>query len=268
MDWLDVLRLCSQRIRDRVLPLLGSSGGGVELGVGAGGDITKRIDLAAEEALINTLRDFDVSCTLISEESGVVKIGSYPSEFYVIADPVDGTTNATRGLPFAATSIAVSRGTHLHGIETALVLDLLRNITYTAQKGRGAFRNGRRIRPSSISSLKEAVIGIDFNIFRRRELLNRLENLLKPVKYLRHLGANALEVCYVADGTMDMFIDLRGKLRITDIAAAYLILKEAGGFMITPSGEDVDAPLGATQRVAFIAIANQTLYNLVRELML
>jgi len=266
-DWLNLLIKCSQQIRKEVLPLFGSADASVGFGIGAGGDVIKKIDLVAEGALIKTLRDHGVSCTLISEEGGTKEVGPEPSGLYLTADPLDGTTNAVRGLPFMAVSIAVSRTPYLQDVETALVCDLFHNVTYTAEQGQGAFRNGGKIKPSLTSSLEEAVVGIDFNTFKIGELITRLTPVLRETKHLRHFGANALEICYVADGNTDAFIDLRGKLRVTDIAAAYLILREAGGVMVTPEGTKINVPLEAAQRVSFIAASNITLYERIKELL-
>jgi myo-inositol-1(or 4)-monophosphatase len=267
MDWLKLLKECSQKMREEALPFFGSPNAAIGFGTGAGGDIMKKIDLVAEKALIEVLENHEASCTLISEETGTKKIGAKPSEFYLTTDPVDGTTNALRGLPFMATSIAISRAPYLQDVETALVSDLFHDVTYTAQRDKGAFRNGKRIKPSATSFLEEAVIGVDFNTLRLRELAASLEGVLIRTRHLRHLGANALEVCYVADGTIDAFIDIRGKLRVTDIAAAYLILLEAGGIMVTPEGTELNAPLAADQKVSFIASANKKIYETIRESM-
>jgi myo-inositol-1(or 4)-monophosphatase len=267
MEWLDILKECSQRMRKDVLPFFGSRDAGIGFGTGAGGDVMKKIDLVAEKALIDVLEDHEVSCTLISEETGTKRIGTQPSDFYLTTDPVDGTTNAVRGLPFMATSIAVSRTPYLHDVEMALVSDLFHNITYTARRNKGAYRNEKRIKPSKTSSLEEAVVGVDFNTLRLGELVASLEGMLIRTRHLRHLGANALEICYVADGTTDAFIDIRGKLRVTDMAAAYLILLEAGGIMVTPEGTELNVPLAATQRVSFIAAANTKLYETIRSLL-
>jgi len=267
VEWLSLLEACSQRIRGRVLELFGSAEARVALGVGAGGDIMKKIDAVAEEAMIETLQDYDVSCTLISEETGTRKIGSKPSEVYVIADPVDGTTNAVRGLPFMATSLAVSSAPNLRDVKVALVTDLFHGVTYTAERGGGALKDGKRVTPSSVSSLVEAVVGVDFNSFKGEKLAAQFAALVGRVRHLRHLGANALEMCYVADGTTDAFIDLRDRLRVTDAAAAHLILKEAGGLMLTPEGREVDAPLSPTQRISFIAAANTQIYEKIAQIL-
>jgi fructose-1,6-bisphosphatase/inositol monophosphatase family enzyme len=105
MNHLSLLKACSQKIRKEVLLLIGSTEASIEFGTGAGGDTIKKIDLIAENAIIQTLQDHNVSCTLISEEEGTKKIGPKPSEFYVTADPIDGTTNALRGLPFILTTL-------------------------------------------------------------------------------------------------------------------------------------------------------------------
>ena len=268
VEWISLLNECSQKIREEVIGFFGSAEASVAFGVGAGGDAMKKIDLAAEKALTDTLKAHGISYTLISEESGIRKIGTTPEKLYVTVDPVDGTTNAIRGLPFMATSIAVSKAPNLLDVEVALVTDLFHNVTYTAKRGCGALRNEEKISPSKTSSLEESVIGVDFNTFKIRELANSLMPLLGEAKHIRHLGANALEICYVADGTTDAFIDMRGKLRTTDVAAAYLILREAGGIMVTPEGLEMNVPLAPTQRVSFIAAANTSMYNRITELLM
>jgi myo-inositol-1(or 4)-monophosphatase len=244
--------------------LYGSPDAASEFGKGAGGDTMKKIDLVAEKTVIDFFEEKKLSCTLISEETGTKKIGTHPGETYITIDPVDGTTNAVRGVPFFATSLAMSRAPYLKDVETALVSDLFHDVTYTAQKKRGAFRNGEKINPAQTGALQEAVIGIDL-AFRLKKGVATPERGVAAARHLRHLGANALEICYVADGTIDAFIDLRGRTRTTDIAAAYLIITEAGGIMVTPKGEELNARLNATQRVSFIAAANKKLHEVIKK---
>ena len=265
MDWMEILRECSQKMRRAALRYYGSPKAAVGFGVGAGGDVSKRIDLAAEKALIDCLSKHEISCTLVSEEAGTKKIGFGPSEYYVTTDPVDGTTNAVRGLPFSANVIAVSREPWLRDIETAIVTDIIHGINYTAQKNKGAFKNGERIKTSETSGLEDALVGVDLNTFRIEELVTKLEGLFKRGKHFRHFGANALDICYVADGSTDAFIDIRGKLRVTDMAASYLILREAGGIMVSPEGKELNAPLKPTQRLSFIAAANKAIYKAIQK---
>ncbi|MEM2093276.1 MAG: inositol monophosphatase family protein [Candidatus Bathyarchaeia archaeon] len=267
MDWESILLKCGENVHRQIIPLLkGASQKGPNLGVGAGGDPIKHVDLVAEKAIIDTLISHNVSFTLISEESGIRQYGENPKQNYVTVDPIDGTTNLTRGIPFYATSIAVSSKPTLNSVHAALVTDLLRKITYTAEKGKGAHRNGEKIFPSDETSLEEAVIGLDLNTYKVREIAPKITDLISRTKHIRHLGANALELCYVADGTTDAFIDIRGKLRVTDTAAAWLIIKEAGGKITRPDGEELSSKLDPKERVNFVASGNMKLHKIILEL--
>jgi myo-inositol-1(or 4)-monophosphatase len=124
-----------------------------------------------------------------------------------------------------------------------------------------------RIAPSKNTSLEEAVVGMDLNSYKVNRIIPRLTGLIERTKHIRHFGANALELCYVADGTTDAFIDIRGKLRTTDVAAAWLIVGEAGAVMTTPGGESLDARLDPKQRIDFIAAANQQIHRLILNTM-
>jgi len=170
------------------------------------------------------------------------------------------------GIPFYATSIAVSTKPTLNTIHTALVTDLVHNITYVAQEGKGAYCNNKKITPSKETALEEAVIGIDINTMRIQKLIPHLTSLAQKTKHIRHLGANALELCYVADGTTDAFIDIRGKLRTTDMAAAWLILYEAKAIITTAEGKLLNIKLDPKQTVRFIAAANKQIHTTISNL--
>lgn len=267
VNWLPILVRCKNNIRERIAPLLRKLDRPQQnLGIGAGGDPIKKTDIVAEGAIVNTLREHQASFTLISEESGVKEYGGHPHECYVTTDPIDGTTNLMRGIPFYATSIAVSAEPTLKSVHTALVADLFQDITYTAQKGHGSCRDNRKISPSKNASLEEAVIGLDLNSYRVQKIVPRLTALIEKTKHIRHLGANALELCYVADGKTDAFIDIRGKLRTTDMAAAWLILTEAGAMITTPSGKALDVKLDPKQKVEFVAAANHGMHKTILSL--
>jgi myo-inositol-1(or 4)-monophosphatase len=270
INWQHVLIQCKNNIQKQIAPLLKTlNKPQPDLGIGAGGDPIRQIDLAAENAITKTLEAYDISFTLISEESGIKEYGEAPQRHFVTADPIDGTTNLMRGIPFYATSIAVSTKPVLNTVYAALVADLHHNITYTAAKGKGAHRNNQKIIPSKNTSLEEAVIGIDLNTYKVKEIAPKISSLIQKTKHIRHFGANALELCYVADGKTDAFIDIRGKLRTTDIAAAWLIIQEAGAKMTTPKGNPLNVKLSPKQKVKFIASANrkihETILNLLKE---
>lgn len=267
-NWLQILKECETKIQKQIAPLIKTlNEPQPNLGIGAGGDPIKQIDLAAENAIVNTIKKHKISFTLISEESGIKEYGENPEETYVIVDPIDGTTNLTRGIPFYATSIATAKKPEFSAIETALVADLYNNVTYMAEKGKGAKRDNKKIKPSKNAILEEAVIGLDLNTYKIKELIPQITEIAQRTKHIRHLGANALELCYVADGKSDAFIDIRGKLRTTDMAAAWLIINEAGATITTPQGKPLEAKLDPKQTVSFIASANReihkTLLNLI-----
>jgi myo-inositol-1(or 4)-monophosphatase len=266
-SWLSLLIQCKNNIQKQIAPFQKTlKQPQPNLGIGAGGDPIKRIDLAAENAIINTLKNHKISFTLISEESGTKEYGKTPYKHYVTTDPIDGTTNLTRGIPFYATSITASTKPTLNTIHTALVADLYHDVTYTAQKGKGAHRNNKKITPSKEISLEEAVIGIDINTIKIQEIIPQLTSLIQRTKHIRHFGADALELCYVADGTTDAFIDIRGKLRATDMAAAWLIIQEAGAKITTPEGKPLTINLNPKQKVTFIAAANQKIHKTILNL--
>ncbi|MGB9672204.1 MAG: inositol monophosphatase family protein, partial [Candidatus Norongarragalinales archaeon] len=159
IDWLPILIRCRDNVKEHIAPLLETARRQQQpnIGIGAGGDPIKQIDMAAEKAIVETIVGQGISFTLISEESGIREYGKNPKENYVTADPIDGTTNLTRGIPFYATSIAVSTKPELNTVHTALVADLSHGTTYTAEKGRGAHCNDKKIVPSKQTDLEDAV---------------------------------------------------------------------------------------------------------------
>jgi myo-inositol-1(or 4)-monophosphatase len=264
VDWLQILLGCKDNVKTHIQPHLKTRGEPQpDLGVGAGGDPMKLVDLAAEKAIVEVFQQNGASFTLISEESGVKEFGVAPKQCYVTVDPIDGTTNLVRGLPFYATSIAVSTQPVLSSVHAGLVADLYHDTTYTALRGKGAYRDGKKISSSKAASLNEAMLGLDLNTYRVAEIVPQLTSLIQHTKHIRHFGANALELCYVAEGLTDAFVDIRGKLRTTDVAAGILILKEAGGTVTTPDGAELEVKLDAKEKVKFVASGNPQIHKTI-----
>lgn len=266
-NWQQILTECKNNVQTSIKPCLKTlKEPQPNLGKGAGGDFMKPVDLAAEKAIINTIEANSISFTLISEESGVQTFGRSPEEYYVTVDPIDGTTNLTHGLPFYACSIAVSRKPFLADVFAGLVVDLHHDITYTAFKEAGAFRDGEKITTSKNFLLEEAVVGLDLNTYKVKEVIPKLTDFIAKTKHIRHFGANALELCYVANGLTDAFVDVRGKLRTTDVAAGFLIVKEAGGLVTTPENKELNVPLDPKQTVSFVASSNLQIHKKILSL--
>jgi len=267
-DWLPILLQCKENVIAHVHPLLKTlKEPQPDLGIGAGGDQMRLVDLAAEKAIIEVLLKHSISFTLVSEESGVKEYGANPKACYVTVDPVDGTTNLVRGLPFYCSSIAVSHKPMLSDVYVAIVADLFQGTAYTATKGKGAFRNGEKITASAVTSLAEAVIGLDLNTYKGKDIAPKLSELIMNTRHIRHFGANALELCFVADGSTDAFVDIRGKLRTTDVAAGFLILKEAGGTISAPDGNPVDIELNPQKTLTFVASGNVKIHRAILGLL-
>lgn len=266
-DWQKILIECKTQVQKSIKPCLKTIRKPLpNLGVGAGGDAMKPVDLAAETAIVDTLKGYGVSFTLISEESGIMKFGDKAAECFVTVDPVDGTSNLMHGLPFYACSIAVSNKPELADVHAGVVADLFHGITYTAIKDKGAFRDGKKISPSKTTKLDDAMIGLDVNTYRIQEVAPKLTELIGKTRHIRHFGANALELCFVAEGLTDAFVDLRGKLRATDVAAAFLILKEAGGVITTPDNQVLNLHLDPKQTLSFIASGNMQIHEKILSL--
>lgn len=267
IDWQQIFTECKNNVQKAIKPCLKNLKAPLpNLGIGAGGDLMKPVDLASETSLVNTVLGHGVSFTLISEESGVKEFGAKPEECFLTVDPIDGTTNLMRGLPFYCSSIAVSNKPELTDVYGGMVIDLVHNVTYMAFKGEGAYRNGKKMETSKTASLNEAVIGLDLNTFKSKAVVPKVTALIENTKHIRHYGANALEICYVANGLTDAFIDLRGKIRTTDVAAGFLIVKEAGGVVTTPDNQTLNVKLDPTQKLSFIASGNQQIHQKIVNL--
>ena len=267
IDWLKTFSECKDNVKTHIRPLLKTlKEPQPDLGKGAGGDQMKPVDLMAEKAIVEVMLKNNISFTLGSEESGIQEFGASPKDFYMTVDPIDGTTNLVRGLPFYCTSIAVSRKPSLSQVFAASVTDLFHDVTYSAFEGEGAFRDGKKITPSTLTRLDEAVIGLDLNTYKIKAVAPLLSDVIQETKHIRHFGANALELCYVADGLTDAFVDIRGKLRTTDVAAGFFILKEAGGVVTSPEGKPIDVKLDPKQTLKFVASGNREIHEKILKL--
>lgn len=249
--WVRHLRNAAALARLHVLTCLKSSSCKDTVGTGAGGDVTKQFDLIAEQSMVEYLKRFS-AFTLVSEEAGLKRIGSKP-EGFVIMDPIDGSTNVSHGISFACIAIAFASELLFSSIEAAVVLDLFSGTCYHATNGKGAFKDGQQIQPAYSTSDKPSLVGVDDKFPQTHVDDNQLKSNTSCIRYTRHFGANALELCYVADGSLDGFVDLRGVFRGTDLAAPALILKEAGATLVNPEGSAITGPCTNDARYAYIA---------------
>ncbi len=217
---------------------------GKQLRIGADGTPTKHVDDIAEREILRVLYAEDHKVNLLSEEAGFVDLGG---ELLLVADPIDGTTNAVRGIPFYCVSLAIGRS-RLSDVETGLVMNLATGDVFEAIRGRGATLNGKPIRVSS-----EPVDGLVGVV--------ALGDRPKGAANLRCFGASALELCLVASGAFDAYHYTRPILRIIDIAAGVLIVREAGGVVDDGHGKPLDLPLSLDPRFILTAACNHAFAN-------
>lgn len=258
MKKIEVLEEAAKKVYDSVKHLPGTKESAGDFGRGAGGDISRKIDIVAEKTVLDYLKEINFPCIVLGEECGRVEI-SDNSEGFVIMDAVDGSTNAVRGIPFSCCSLAFATSDRLSSVTDAVIIDLYSGDLYSASKGKGAFMNGKKITVHKEKPLY-FVVGLDLSGI-SPDSLQKLSPIISASSHIRHFGAVALELAIFARGLVDLFVDLRGKLRITDVAAGYLIASEAGGIIVDKNLEPLDSGLSYDKKISFIAAANQEILN-------
>jgi myo-inositol-1(or 4)-monophosphatase len=245
-DWLEFCRRAANAARDAVHAYGSTAERAVETGRGEGGDTAYVIDRAAEDAVFGEIEALGVPLLAISEERGEVAVsaekrGIEGEPVRVVIDPVDGSLNAKRGLPFACVSIAIASGPRMGDVEVGWVAELDPRLTasdeprpgrdWWAVRGEGAFRDGEplpRLQPGPLE-----VLGLETA---RPELVAAASSEIESVgaRRIRALGSVAMTLCLVAAGQLDAMASLR-PIRSVDAAAAQLLVTEAGGAVTFPA---------------------------------
>ena len=214
------------------------------VGTGLGGDDTTAVDKAAEDAILARFRDLDV--TIVSEEVG--RLGSGTT--LVVIDPIDGSLNAKRGLPFFAVSVAVADGETMGDVHFGFVHDFGTGEEWVARRGEGAWLNGERlgaVRP------KDEIETLGFEATLTSLVARDAAKVVDVAYRLRIFGSLALSLCFLAAGRLDGVCSLKGA-RSVDIAAAQLLVRELGLaidlFDVDSAFEDAPLDLEGRSRVA------------------
>ncbi|EHP88348.1 bifunctional NADP phosphatase/NAD kinase [Methanotorris formicicus] len=275
MDMLNLAKKIVDNIDKGVKPLIGWEKSDEVIKIGADGTPTKRIDLIAENIASNTIEKY-CGAVLISEEIGINVIGK-DLEYIIILDPIDGTYNALKDIPIYSTSVAIGRinedlkkelnnmqkeeiaksikNQTINDLEVGVVKNLYTGDLYYAKKGEGAYllKNGekkeKKIIVSPTSNLKDASIGL-FVYGLSNNILDFIKD--KKVRRIRLFGSIALEMCYVARGALDAFININENTRLCDIAGGYVIVKEAGGEITDKNGKELNLRLDVNERTSLI----------------
>jgi myo-inositol-1(or 4)-monophosphatase len=187
-------------------------------------DLVTEADTASEGAIIQTLRQAFPEHAVMAEESGET---AGDRDCLWIIDPLDGTTNFAHQIALFAVSIAFA---HQGRLALGVVLNPLSGELFSAIEGQGASLNGRPIRVSPVSALRESLLvtGFPYNLAETMPaLMGRFARCLEASQGVRRLGAAALDLCYVADGRFEAFWE--ENLKPWDTAAGVVIVREAGG---------------------------------------
>ncbi|XSG83427.1 MAG: inositol monophosphatase family protein [Methyloligella sp. ZOD6] len=199
------------------------------------GNFVSAADHRAEEVIFTELSRARPGYGFVMEERGEVE-GADKSHTWIV-DPLDGTTNFLHGNPLFSISIGLHReGEFVAGLIYMPVL----NETYTAEKGKGAFLNDRRIRVAARSSLADSVIATGIPHLGRpgqKNFVVELDTIMGAVAGVRRTGSAALDLAWTAAGRFDGYWERN--IQIWDVAAGIVILREAGGYITDPAGKPV-----------------------------
>lgn len=186
-------------------------------------DLVTEIDRQSEDYLLGQIKETFPGHQILAEESG----GTHGGEDQWYIDPLDGTVNYAHNIPIFSVSIAyASNGS----MRLAAVYDPMRNEMFTAERGKGAFLNGRSLRVSGAIELQKSLLVTGFPYDAWNSEFDNFDNFVRFAKLsqgVRRLGSAALDLCYVAAGRFDGFWELA--LKPWDVAAGGLICEEAGG---------------------------------------
>ena len=170
------------------------------------------VDVAADAACLDVL--LGSRWQVLSEESGVTRRGAAADAPVIVVDPLDGSTNAARGVPWFATALCMVDG---NAPVVAMVANHATGDVFTAVRGEGANRNGGPCRPSSATTLADAIVGV-----------SGLPDHHYGWNQFRALGASAPDICNVASGVFDAWCDIHDHHGVWDYLASVLIAQEAG----------------------------------------
>ena len=224
-------------------------------------DLVTEVDLECErmcrEVIAERFPDHDV----LAEELGTGTSAAQSSRWRWVFDPLDGTTNYAHGLPIFCASL----GLEIDGrTDAGAVYDPTRRELFTAERGEGAYLNGKRLRVSDTALLTDglAVTGFPYNVRREAgDLVELFGAMLGRARAVRRLGSAALDLCYVAAGRFEVFWEQR--LKPWDVSAGALIVEEAGGCVTGMDGSPFD--VSAAHLVASNGRVHDQVLTVIRE---
>jgi myo-inositol-1(or 4)-monophosphatase len=261
VDWLALCRACVADIEEILEQLPTRAEREPVLRTGMGGDDTTAIDGAAEDAVVARLGALEADFMLVSEELGERTFGA-GGPLRVVVDPIDGSVNAKRGIPFFSLSLAVADGPTMADVRFGFVHDFGAGEEWVAERGGGARLNGA---PLTGPPPKDPIEILSFEATTTAYIVDRAPALLGVAERLRVMGSLALSLCHLAAGRVDAVCSLKAA-RSIDVAAAQLLVLERGyAIELFEDPPFTAAPLDLTGRSRVVAAANEQLCDGLAE---
>ena len=201
---------------------------------------TMKFDREAEDIIFNGLSESGTDFEVITEERAACTTGPAPS-YRIVIDPVDGSMNVARGIMTAAVALAIlpiDAPINAEQVQWALVGDLFSGTVYQAQRGGGAYRNGRRCSVSATRQPEDSIIGINFD-GRDIPTISKLLMQQPGIGAVRRSGSSAMDIVYVASGAYDAYVDIGDILTAESFLASLSIVLEAGGVVSDQNGNNL-----------------------------
>jgi myo-inositol-1(or 4)-monophosphatase len=258
-DWLETCRACVSDIALVLDQLPTRLEREPVLRLGEGGDDTTAIDAAAEEAVVERLGATRDSFVLVSEELGERVFGD-GGPFHVVVDPIDGSVNAKRGIPFFSFSLAVADGPRMEDVFFGYVFDFGTGEEWRAERGEGAFLGST---PLGTTRPKDVIEIMSFEGTTTPTVAARIQGMVGIAGRVRVMGSLALSLCHLAAGRVDAVCSLSGA-RSVDIAAAQLLVRECGlAIELVEDPPLAAAPLDLVKRSRVVAAGTPQLVDAV-----
>jgi myo-inositol-1(or 4)-monophosphatase len=225
------------------------------IGVGAAGDKTYPIDKKSEDIAVSELESCGESLTIISEELGIREIKGGGDK--VLIDPIDGSKNAVAGIPFYCISIAIADGNTIGDIYMSYILNLASGDEFWATKESGAFLNAKRMRAQEDSNL--SLVAFETGVPKRD--ISRIMPLLLQAFKPRCFGSTALDLAYLANGSISVFVNPQLS-RSFDFGGGWLLVKEAGGIFTDILGNSIEQKeISLGKSTSLLASGNRKLHE-------
>jgi myo-inositol-1(or 4)-monophosphatase len=185
-------------------------------------DYSISIDLLAEKEILKKLKEAKIRCSVITEERGRINLGD--SDKLIFIDPLDGSLNYSKSIPHFCVSMAMKEKDE---VNFGVIYDPCRDELFVAEKGKGAFLNGRKIKVNKCKNLKDSFCSMGFDFKNFEKSMEVEEKIRRAVRRVRSFGSAGLDFSWVACGRLEGYVDL--DLKPWDLAAGALLVEEAGG---------------------------------------